>query len=101
MEARQEIHSKQPLMVCTFLKVYMELGPLFFVSARTNKRHHHHQEVFVRLVSCEKLHLLAPCNLLMMMSSAHSEVAISPPAGHPEAMHDTPCMPSFTAFSKY
>ncbi len=31
--------SKQPLMVRTFLKVYVEL--LFFVSARTNKRHHH------------------------------------------------------------
>ena len=33
--------SKQPLMVRTFLKVYMELGSFFFVSARTNKRHHH------------------------------------------------------------
>jgi len=33
--------SKQPLMVRTFLKVYMELGSSFFVSARTNKRHHH------------------------------------------------------------
>jgi hypothetical protein len=33
--------SKQPLMVRTFLKVYMELGFYFFVSARTNKRHHH------------------------------------------------------------
>ena len=32
---------KQPLMVRTFLKVYMELGS-YFVSARTNKRHHHH-----------------------------------------------------------
>ena len=32
--------SKQPLMVRTFLKVYMELGS-HFVSARTNKRHHH------------------------------------------------------------
>jgi hypothetical protein len=31
---------KQPLMVRTFLKVYMELGS-YFVSARTNKRHHH------------------------------------------------------------
>ena len=35
--------SKQPLMVRTFLKVYMELGSYFFVSARTNKRHHHHR----------------------------------------------------------
>jgi hypothetical protein len=33
--------SNQPLMVRTFLKVYMELGSYFFVS-RTNKRHHHH-----------------------------------------------------------
>jgi hypothetical protein len=33
--------SKQPLMVRTFLKVYMELGS-YFNSARTNKRHHHH-----------------------------------------------------------
>jgi hypothetical protein len=33
--------SKQPLMVGTFLKVYVELGS-YFVSARTNKRHHHH-----------------------------------------------------------
>jgi hypothetical protein len=32
--------SKQPLMVRTFLKAYMELGS-YFVSARTNKRHHH------------------------------------------------------------
>jgi hypothetical protein len=32
--------SKQPLMVRTFLKVYMELG-FYFVSARTNKRHQH------------------------------------------------------------
>jgi len=32
--------SKQPLMVCTFLKVHMELGS-YFVSARTNTRHHH------------------------------------------------------------
>jgi hypothetical protein len=35
--------SKQPLMVRTFLKVYMELGSYFFVSARTNKRHHHQE----------------------------------------------------------
>jgi hypothetical protein len=34
--------SKQPLMVHTFLKVYMELGS-YFVTAGTNKRHHHHQ----------------------------------------------------------
>jgi hypothetical protein len=36
--------SKQPLMVRTFLKVYNIHGArlLFFVSARTNKRHHHH-----------------------------------------------------------
>jgi len=33
--------SKQPFMVRTFLKAYMELGS-YFVSARTNKRHHHH-----------------------------------------------------------
>jgi hypothetical protein len=32
--------SKQPLMVRTSLKVSMELG-LYFVSARTNKRHNH------------------------------------------------------------
>jgi hypothetical protein len=32
--------SKQPLMVRSFLKVYMELGSYLF-SARTNKRHHH------------------------------------------------------------
>jgi len=32
--------SKQPFMVCTILKVYMELGS-YFVPARTNKRHHH------------------------------------------------------------
>jgi hypothetical protein len=32
--------SKQPLMVRTFLKAYMELGS-YFVSARTNNRHHH------------------------------------------------------------
>jgi hypothetical protein len=34
--------SKQPLMVRTLLRVYMELGS-YFVSARTNKRHHHLQ----------------------------------------------------------
>jgi hypothetical protein len=34
--------SRRPLIVRTFLKVYMELGS-YFVSARTNKRHHHHQ----------------------------------------------------------
>jgi hypothetical protein len=33
--------SKQPLMVRTFLKIYMELYS-YFVAARTNKRHHHH-----------------------------------------------------------
>ena len=32
---------KQPLMVRTLLKVYGARLP-FFVSARTNKRHHHH-----------------------------------------------------------
>jgi len=32
--------SKQPLMVRTFLKAYKELGS-YFVSARTNKKHHH------------------------------------------------------------
>ena len=32
--------SKHPLMVRTFLKVYLELGS-YFVSARTNNRHHH------------------------------------------------------------
>ncbi len=37
--------SKQPLRVRTFLKVYMELGSYFFVSARTNKRHHHHSKL--------------------------------------------------------
>jgi hypothetical protein len=37
--------SKQPLMVRTFLKVYMELGSYFLVSARTNKRHHHHHTI--------------------------------------------------------
>jgi len=31
--------SKQPLMVRTFVKVYTELGS-YFVSARTNRRHH-------------------------------------------------------------
>ena len=36
--------SKQPLMVRTFLKVYMELGS-YFVSARTNKRHLRHLAV--------------------------------------------------------
>jgi hypothetical protein len=35
--------SKQPLMVRTFLKVY-GARLLFFVSARTNKRHHHYME---------------------------------------------------------
>jgi hypothetical protein len=35
--------SKQPRMVRTFLKVYVELGSCFSVSARTNKRHHHHK----------------------------------------------------------
>jgi hypothetical protein len=34
--------SKQPLLVRTFLNVYMELGS-YFVSARTNKRLHHHR----------------------------------------------------------
>jgi hypothetical protein len=34
--------SKQSLMVRTFLKVYMELDS-YCVSARTNKRHHHHR----------------------------------------------------------
>ena len=33
--------SRPPLMVRTFLKVYMELGS-YFVSSTTNKRHHHH-----------------------------------------------------------
>jgi hypothetical protein len=32
--------SGQPLIVRTFLKVYMKLGS-YFVSARTNKRNHH------------------------------------------------------------
>ena len=32
--------SKQPRMVLTFLKVHMELGACF-LTARTNKRHHH------------------------------------------------------------
>ncbi len=31
--------SKQPLMVRTFLKVYMELNFYFVSAARTNKRH--------------------------------------------------------------
>jgi hypothetical protein len=35
--------SKQPLMVRTFLKVY-GVRLLFFVSARTNKRHHHEKK---------------------------------------------------------
>jgi hypothetical protein len=38
--------SKQPLMVRTFLKVYMELCS-YFVSARTNKRHHDHHCVLM------------------------------------------------------
>jgi hypothetical protein len=36
-----EVGWRSSLMVRTFLKVYMELGSYFFVSARTNKRHHH------------------------------------------------------------
>ena len=37
--------SKQLLRVRTFLKVYMELGSYFFVSARTNKIHHHQGQI--------------------------------------------------------
>ena len=33
--------SKQPLMVRNFLRIYNELCS-YFVSTRTNKRHHHH-----------------------------------------------------------
>ena len=51
--------SKQPLMVRSFLKVYMELGS-YFVSARTNTRHHHHS-------------LLSPT--LSKHLAAHSRVA--------------------------
>jgi hypothetical protein len=58
--------SKQPLMVRTFLKVYTELGS-YFVSARTNKRHHHHQLAASRLPrswrwTCKpnSLHTMAP-----------------------------------------
>jgi hypothetical protein len=39
--------SKEPLMVRTFLKVY-GAGLLFFVSAGTDKRHHHHGKGFCR-----------------------------------------------------
>jgi hypothetical protein len=51
--------SKQPLMVRTFLKVYMELGS-YFVSAGTNKRHHHrhHCSICVRRRLCLLLPLL-------------------------------------------
>jgi hypothetical protein len=41
--------SKQPRMVRTFLKVYVELGS-YFVSARTNKRHHHHHLLALHLL---------------------------------------------------
>ena len=37
--------SKQPLMVRTFLKVYMEFG-FYFDCVRTNKRHDHHHHRF-------------------------------------------------------
>jgi hypothetical protein len=43
--------SKQPRMVRTFLKVYMELGS-YFVSARTNKRHHHHHRIRGQCKDC-------------------------------------------------
>ena len=38
--------SKQPLMVRTFLKVYMELGSYFLFLQETSKRHHHHHRWF-------------------------------------------------------
>ena len=42
--------SKHPLMVRTFLKVYMEIGS-YFVSARTNKRYDHHRQSMILKVN--------------------------------------------------
>ena len=39
--------SKQPLMVRTFLKVYMELGSYFLLLQEQNKRHHHQIHPFI------------------------------------------------------
>jgi hypothetical protein len=39
-------------MVRTFLKVCMELGS-YFISARTNKRHHHHRGKMSVVSLCE------------------------------------------------
>jgi hypothetical protein len=45
ISARPSRPSKQPLMVRTFLKVYVDLGSYFVSATRTNKRHHHHLQM--------------------------------------------------------
>ena len=59
---------KHPVMVRTFLKVYMELGS-YFVSARTNKRHHHqrcprdpHRQTSPRLLAGVRRNTAAVCS---------------------------------------
>jgi hypothetical protein len=66
--------SKQPLMVRTFLKVYMELGSYFFVSARTNKRHHHQSCscVFITAGPCHSV-----CVCLLLQDLVQSFVRVS------------------------
>ena len=54
--------SKQPIMVRTFLKVYMELGS-YFVTAKTKKRHHHQ--------GCLRTRLCVPRAHLMFAAGAN------------------------------
>ena len=49
--------SKQPLMVRTFLKIY-GAWLLFFVSVRTNKRHHHHRLVEYSVNEMERVQVV-------------------------------------------
>jgi hypothetical protein len=62
--------SKQPLMVRTFLKVYMELGS-YFVSARTNKGHHHRHVVHTDRISSHNCHYVG-FNLLVLQYYART-----------------------------
>ena len=89
--------SKQPLMVRTFPRVYMELGSYFLFLGRTKKRHHHHRsktcalQVHARQVLSKTCALSAEC----LGNLVHSHLDVRPP---PHMTHvssssyDTQCL---------
>jgi len=79
--------SKQPLMVRTFLKVFMELGSSFLFLQEQNKRHHHHREYdrFTSLLPSFSYVSLPPCFTMSRTVATATELLKQAAVSQPEA----------------